>query len=940
MSNSSIKSILNRLEEFNRNPEGIKFREQNLKSNLILISVVAILIISGINVLDRLAEFSYSNQIHLIRWILSAVLLLNLFLALFFKKYKHFHYPLFYLLALYFTLSSCLTGEVERASFMGLSIILVVWFCLVPFYYKSLIFHGCMFIIQYYVLLFIFQLHPFHEINNLSANIFLLFTILPGSVIAILNNNNAAAIFYKTIESDKSEWHLRTFSDNMQDVLWQMDVHTKKFTYISPSCEKSTGFHPDEVISNTLKKFLTPESLEKANNIISNAINKTESGKQNIDIPITDFEQYCKDGSTIHTEISATLINNKGKLEIYGVTRNITERKIAEEALKQSEEKFRKIVETSPVAMSFAYTDGRIGYVNERFIEKFGYTLSDIPDLDTYFKTVYPEKSYREKVISNWDKYVENARKSGTSIEPYEVKMTCKDGSQRDIIILGALLEDSILAIFNDITEIKKAEEALKESQERYALAVEGVNDGIWDWNLITDEVYFSRRYKAILGFEDDEFANELDEWKKRIHPEDAERVIKANMDYINGIAPKLEVEHKLLHKDGSYRWVLGRGVCLRDENGKAYRMAGSTIDITERKEAEEELRKANERLTFHFMQAPLGYIEWNDKLEVIDWNPAAEEIFGYTKKEAMNCHAFNIIVPPEVHPDVTPVWKSIIDETGGGYNLNENVNKAGQRLICEWHNTPLKDKEGKVIGIASIVKDITERKRLEEELAKSHEILQKHYSQTLEKVHIYSEELQIKTNELLKLQKDNLQSQFETLKNQVNPHFLFNSLNVLASLISVDPELAEKFTGQLSKIYRYVLEHKSEDVVPLSTETDFLESYVFLLNIRFKDKLKVNIMIPADKLNMKIPPLAIQLLIENAIKHNIFSIKSPLIIDVLVDDKDYLNVINNYQKREKQIESTGLGLQNITDRIGYFTDKKPYFGIRGNKFVAKIPLL
>jgi PAS domain S-box-containing protein len=940
MFSSVVKSFIVRLDEFNRNPAGTKFREHGLKGILLITSIVAILIISGINLIDRFAEPYYSIPDPLVGMLFSSVLMLNLILALYFKKYKHFLYSFFYLLAFYFTLSSYLAGEAESPGLIGLNIMLIIWFCLVPLNYRSVIFHGGIFIVQYYLLLYILQLHPLNQINNISAHIFLLFTFFSGSVITILINSNASVIFYEAGEPGKGQEHLIKFSDNMQDILWEMDIQTRKFTYISPSCEKLTGFRPDEVISNTIDTFLTPESMERANKLINEAVNKIVSGKQNIDIPITDFEQYCKDGSTIHTEISATLISNKDKLEIVGVSRNITERKKAEKALKQSEEKFRKIVETSPVAMSFAYTDGRIGYINERFIDKFGYTLTDIPDLDTYFKKVYPDDHYREKVKSEWDNYVEKARSTGTSIDPYEVKMTCKDGSQKDIIILGALLGDSILAIFSDITEIKSTEEALKESQERYSLAVEGVNDGIWDWNLITDEVFFSRRYKAILGYEDNEFANDLDEWKKRIHPEDTERVIKANMDHINGIAPKLEVEYKILHKDGSYRWVLGRGVCLRYENGKAYRMAGSHIDITERKKAEEELRKANERLTFHFMQAPLGYIEWNEKLEVIDWNPAAEKIFGYTKEEAMNCHAFKIIVPPEVHTKVTPVWQSILNQTGGGYNLNENVSKAGKRLVCEWHNTPLKDKEGKVIGIASIVQDITVRKKLEEELAKSHEILQKHYSQTLEKVQIYSEELQIKKNELLKLQKDNLQSQFETLKNQVNPHFLFNSLNVLASLISIDPELAERFTGQLSKIYRYVLEHKSEDIVALSTEMDFLESYVFLLNIRFKDKLKVNIKIAEEKHNMKIPPLAIQLLIENAIKHNIFSIKSPLIIDILVDDNDYLNVINNYQKREKQIESTGLGLQNIIDRIGYFTEKKPYFGVRGDKFVARIPLL
>jgi PAS domain S-box-containing protein len=279
-------------------------------------------------------------------------------------------------------------------------------------------------------------------------------------------------------------------SGNMQDILWEMDVQTRKFTYISPSCEKLTGFRPDEVISRSIDKYLTPESLNKANKLISEAVIKIESDQQSVNIPINDFEQYCKDGSTVYTEISATLIANKETLKIVGVSRNINDRKIAEKALIESEDKFRKIVDTSPVAMCFAYEDETIGYVNRTFVEKFGYALSDIPDLDSYFNALYPDKHYREKVISDWNLNVQNARNRGTSIDPYEVIITCKDGSEKNIIVLGALLGDIILAIYNDITEIKKAEEALKESQERYALAVEG--HGIWDWNLITDEVFFS----------------------------------------------------------------------------------------------------------------------------------------------------------------------------------------------------------------------------------------------------------------------------------------------------------------------------------------------------------------------------------------------------------------------------------------------------------------
>jgi two-component system, LytTR family, sensor kinase len=189
-------------------------------------------------------------------------------------------------------------------------------------------------------------------------------------------------------------------------------------------------------------------------------------------------------------------------------------------------------------------------------------------------------------------------------------------------------------------------------------------------------------------------------------------------------------------------------------------------------------------------------------------------------------------------------------------------------------------------------------------------------------------------------LQKEIARAQFESLKHQVNPHFLFNSLNVLTSLISIDPVVAEKFTEQLSKVYRYILEHKGEDLVPLKSEIDFIYSYIFLLEIRFKDKLQVQINLPSDELNLLIPPLTLQLLVENAIKHNSFSKKEPLHIVVSIDTPGYLSVVNNCQSRDEKLASTGVGLKNITNRYSYLTDKEPYFGYVNGNYIAKIPLL
>jgi PAS domain S-box-containing protein len=145
------------------------------------------------------------------------------------------------------------------------------------------------------------------------------------------------------------------------------------------------------------------------------------------------------------------------------------------------------------------------------------------------------------------------------------------------------------VVVFRDISERKKAEEQLLFSQERFELAVRGSQDGLWDWDLRTGDVYYSPRWKGILGYEDHEIPHRIEEWERRLHPEERERVIAANVAHAEGLTPYYEQEYRLRAKDGSYRWILARGVALRDAAGKAYRMAGSHVDITERKLAEEE---------------------------------------------------------------------------------------------------------------------------------------------------------------------------------------------------------------------------------------------------------------------------------------------------------------------------------------------------------------
>jgi len=155
---------------------------------------------------------------------------------------------------------------------------------------------------------------------------------------------------------------------------------------------------------------------------------------------------------------------------------------------------------------------------------------------------------------------------------------------------MSIAMKENYGELIREITERRQTEEALRESEERYALAAEGANDGLWDWNIRNNTVYYSFRWKSMLGFDDAEIGSTLDEWLSRVHPDDREQVEAKLAAHINSQSPQFECEHRVRHQDGTYRWMLNRGLAVRDEQGKAYRMAGSQTDITSRKSAEAQL--------------------------------------------------------------------------------------------------------------------------------------------------------------------------------------------------------------------------------------------------------------------------------------------------------------------------------------------------------------
>ncbi|MEQ8477694.1 histidine kinase [Fulvivirga sp.] len=210
----------------------------------------------------------------------------------------------------------------------------------------------------------------------------------------------------------------------------------------------------------------------------------------------------------------------------------------------------------------------------------------------------------------------------------------------------------------------------------------------------------------------------------------------------------------------------------------------------------------------------------------------------------------------------------------------------------------------------------------------------------TVEILKVYYTHIKNMEVEKNRMQKEILRTQYESLKNQINPHFLFNNFSVLDALIHTNQVLASDFLNQLSKLYRYILDNRENEMVPLSRELELLDSYMFLLQIRHENCifLERNVTINPD--NFYIPTLSLQMLIENAVKHNSFNKEHPLHIKIFTEDEQFIIVQNKISLKKQPARSTKVGLENIKSRYHLQSDKKVIIYQSEETFKVKLPIL
>jgi PAS domain S-box-containing protein len=299
-------------------------------------------------------------------------------------------------------------------------------------------------------------------------------------------------------------------------------------------------------------------------------------------------------------------------------------------------------------------------------------------------------------------------------LDDEELAVNAIRAGAQDYLIKGQVDSPLLVHAMRYAIERTQMLQKLHESEERYALAISGGQVGVWQVNFLTLDLYISPNMKALLGYADHEIGIAAEDWLNLVHPDDQQAVLTAAIDHLQGLTPHLEIEHRLLHKDGSSRWVLSRGKAARDATGKPYRMAGSSTDITRHKQAEAALQLSQERYALAANAGKVGVWDWNLETREIYLDPSLKAILGYADEEIRNyIEDWSALVHPDDQSAVMAAVQTHLAGLTPQFEMEHRMlHKDGSIRWILARGTAIYNAEGKPYRITGTDTDITERKQ------------------------------------------------------------------------------------------------------------------------------------------------------------------------------------------------------------------------------------
>ena len=387
----------------------------------------------------------------------------------------------------------------------------------------------------------------------------------------------------------------RRFRDYFEQGLIGMAVTSidKRWVEVNDRLCEIVGYSREELHQKSWAELTHPDDLE----LNLQLFNRLLAGE--IEHFTFDKRYIKKDGSIVRTTIHTRAFRkDDGTIDhIVLLVEDITARKQAEEALRRSEERLRLAQQVARVGTFELNIQTGLDTWTPELEALYGLTPGDFPKTEPAWENLLYADDRVEAIRRR-----EQTLATGEPVEG-EWRVVWPDGSVHWLAGRWQAFKDEsgkplrLVGVNIDITERKRAEEALRASTERYELAVRGAGVGIWDWDIRTGKLYYSPRWKAIFGYDEKDIGDSLEDWARLLHPDEKDWMLKFLEDFLAGMSPTVTVEYRLRHKDGSYRWIVAHGLVVRDEQGKSCRLVGSHGDITDRKRAEEALERERQSL-------------------------------------------------------------------------------------------------------------------------------------------------------------------------------------------------------------------------------------------------------------------------------------------------------------------------------------------------------
>jgi PAS domain S-box-containing protein len=413
--------------------------------------------------------------------------------------------------------------------------------------------------------------------------------LFQDQIVAVVRNVTERRRAQERLRS--SEARYRMLMETANDAIFVADALTGMLVDANLRAQNLIGRDLDEICAMHQTELHPPAERERYATVFQDHISRGVAIAE-------DILLMHRDGHLIPAEVSAALFEVDGRQFVQGIFRDITERRLAQAALIESEARLRKIIEQSPLSMAIVAMDGTIEYINRWAIDTFGYEREDIPNMDRWWVLAYPEEGYRKEVIATWMGLVERAIALNHEIEGREYEVTCKDGSVKTVLIFGVPVANKVFVMFQDVTERKRAEEALRAQVERHRALVENARAIILQFDPNLTITYWNDYAAEFFGFAREEAlgANLLDTVVPRTDTSgrNLEVMIRDIALDPNRYAANI---NENLTKDGRRVWVAWSNRPMVDAHGRLEGVLSIGTDITELKRAEAELRLTNRQL-------------------------------------------------------------------------------------------------------------------------------------------------------------------------------------------------------------------------------------------------------------------------------------------------------------------------------------------------------